>query len=319
MVLRRTDLPLLLPCAQVLIGAYTSHLAEAAFDYQRAREEALAASARKATGWQGCDAIATKAECCKWKHEASWLGRGTNCLPGDYGGGVVCKAEASLGSLAHLAVACGAEPTALSARAWSSAWRAVDGAPVVASFQDSSCVHTYERDDPWLQLDLGSAQDITSVTIHNRKDCCGSDNSGLDVYLDSRLCASGVKLTTGSVSRVPCAGRGRVVKLVNAGAGKSLSVCEVAVNVKQGADVAGRYPRNAGAEALALRHLLKLFAVAPDYHATGAHAARTGDRKRRVAAAAKAALGRRYKAVVVVFLEGGADSFNMVVPHSGCA
>ena len=30
-------------------------------------------------------------------------------------------------------------------------------------------------------------------------------------------------------------------------------------------------------------------------------------------------LGRPYKAVVVVFLEGGADSYNFVIPHSGCS
>ena len=29
-------------------------------------------------------------------------------------------------------------------------------------------------------------------------------------------------------------------------------------------------------------------------------------------------LNRTYKTVVVVFLEGGADSFNMVIPHSNC-
>ena len=29
--------------------------------------------------------------------------------------------------------------------------------------------------------------------------------------------------------------------------------------------------------------------------------------------------GKPYKAVVTLYLSGGADSFNMLVPHSGCA
>lgn len=34
--------------------------------------------------------------------------------------------------------------------------------------------------------------------------------------------------------------------------------------------------------------------------------------------AAVAGAGRRYKAIVVVFLGGGSDSYNLIVPHSNC-
>ena len=77
----------------------------------------------------------------------------------------------------------------------------------------------------------------------------------------------------------------------------------------------GGYPRNLLAEERALKHVVKLLAISPDFHATNQH---TAAPKERALPPAQVSSGRRYKAVVVVFLEGGADSFNMVVPHSGC-
>ena len=70
-------------------------------------------------------------------------------------------------------------------------------------------------------------------------------------------------------------------------------------------------------EALALKQTLKLFAMAPEFHATNTHTLGATPTVRKQPEAI-VSLNRTYKAVVVVFLEGGADSYNMVVPHSNC-
>lgn len=65
----------------------------------------------------------------------------------------------------------------------------------------------------------------------------------------------------------------------------------------------------------ALKNALKLFSVAPEFHATNKPATSSAARER---SAPTPSQGRPYKAVVAVVLAGGADSFNMVVPHSEC-
>ena len=108
---------------------------------------------------------------------------------------------------------------------------------------------------------------------------------------------------------------GSTVRVVNPGTGKKLSLCEIKVNVLMQPATTGHYTRNAKAEGLALKHVLKLLAIAPEFHATNLHQARSVQRAQ---PAPQVAYGRKYKAVVVLFLQGGADSFNIVVPHSGC-
>ena len=61
-----------------------------------------------------------------------------------------------------------------------------------------------------------------------------------------------------------------------------------------------------------LQRLLKLFVIAPGFHSTNKPATKKIFRKKSVKIESQ---GRPYKAVVVVMLDGGADSFNMVVPH----
>jgi cullin-associated NEDD8-dissociated protein 1 len=68
--------------------------------------------------------------------------------------------------------------------------------------------------------------------------------------------------------------------------------------------------------ASALKAVQKLAAAAPEFHATNVHANPTG--AMRAAPAAVAGSGKPFKAVLVLFLHGGIDSFNMLVPHSGC-
>ena len=112
-----------------------------------------------------------------------------------------------------------------------------------------------------------------------------------------------------------CAGVGRVLKLVLPGKDQVLHVCELSVNVHQVAAADGFYPSNPSAEAMGLKSVLKLLTLAPDFHSTAVHATRTAVREKQAAAQST---GVPYKAVVTVMLEGGADSWNIVVPHSDC-
>jgi len=63
----------------------------------------------------------------------------------------------------------------------------------------------------------------------------------------------------------------------------------------------------------AFKHLLQLFAVTPEFHITNKPAIQ---RKRRGHTAKVQSQGRPYRAVVVVLVSGGADSFNLLVPHT---
>jgi uncharacterized protein (DUF1800 family)/uncharacterized protein (DUF1501 family) len=66
----------------------------------------------------------------------------------------------------------------------------------------------------------------------------------------------------------------------------------------------------------ALREATKLFLFTPEFSVTNLNRD-TG--KMRKAKVPKVSSGRDYKAVVVIMLEGGADTFNMLAPHSNCA
>jgi len=76
---------------------------------------------------------------------------------------------------------------------------------------------------------------------------------------------------------------------------------------------------DAGADA-ALRVAQQLITAAPEFHATQHHAPSERKRPPLESAGANAtdAAPRGYKAVVVLFMSGGCDSFNMLVPHSRC-
>ena len=69
-----------------------------------------------------------------------------------------------------------------------------------------------------------------------------------------------------------------------------------------------------GGEPLTL--LESLLLAAPEFHATN-HLAPTAEARQE--AAAVASQDRPYKAIVVLFLNGGADTYNLIVPHSNCA
>jgi len=65
----------------------------------------------------------------------------------------------------------------------------------------------------------------------------------------------------------------------------------------------------------ALQEAQKLFAVAAEFHATNMHVTRNMPR---TPAPDTPSMQRPYKAIVVLFLNGGVDSFNLLMPHSNC-
>jgi hypothetical protein len=81
--------------------------------------------------------------------------------------------------------------------------------------------------------------------------------------------------------------------------------------------IEAEYTRVAAArgEAAAVKHAMKLFAVTPEIRVTNL-APPTA--KARALPTPLASQGRGYKAVVIINMAGGADSFQMLQPHSGC-
>ena len=59
----------------------------------------------------------------------------------------------------------------------------------------------------------------------------------------------------------------------------------------------------------------QLFAVSPEFHTNTEPSVKAWPAKQ---LPPKVSLSRPYKAIVVLYFAGGADTFNMVVPHSGC-
>lgn len=63
------------------------------------------------------------------------------------------------------------------------------------------------------------------------------------------------------------------------------------------------------------RKVLRLLMASPEFHATNHHSPTTAARATTPSVAGR---GRKMKAVVVLWMNGGADSFNLLVPHSQC-
>lgn len=66
----------------------------------------------------------------------------------------------------------------------------------------------------------------------------------------------------------------------------------------------------------AMKLALKMFISTAEFHMTNANIL---SGKTRTSTATVQSQGRQYKAIVVLFLNGGFDSYNLVVPHSNCA
>lgn len=70
-----------------------------------------------------------------------------------------------------------------------------------------------------------------------------------------------------------------------------------------------------GSTDAALRLAEKLILISPDFHVSSLN---TLNRLPQPASSNAAAGGRAFKAIVVLFMAGGCDSFNLLVPHSNC-
>jgi cullin-associated NEDD8-dissociated protein 1 len=68
---------------------------------------------------------------------------------------------------------------------------------------------------------------------------------------------------------------------------------------------------------LTLEKALQMFAVAPEFHTLNTAAA-ASDRTRPKLKFAGKTTGKPFKTLIILRLAGGADSFHMVMPHSGC-
>jgi hypothetical protein len=68
--------------------------------------------------------------------------------------------------------------------------------------------------------------------------------------------------------------------------------------------------------AVGLKVAQKLITATPEFHSTNLVDANSEDRPEMETPEAS---GDRYKAVVFLMLDGGIDSFNVLVPHSGCS
>jgi hypothetical protein len=181
---------------------------------------------------------------------------------------------------------------------------------------NNGCHKTATNSPPWWSVDMGESKDVTSVSVIGRSDCCaGTFLNGFDIFVDDTKCASNVKIATGEFKNVPCVASGSLVTIQRTKLSASVMIlCEVQVFTRH-VSSEGVYDSNPFAEALAMQEALKLIAVAPEYHATNQNSMKTTVRS---PPPEQTSLGRRYKAVVVVFLEGGMDSFNMLIPHSDC-
>jgi cullin-associated NEDD8-dissociated protein 1 len=72
---------------------------------------------------------------------------------------------------------------------------------------------------------------------------------------------------------------------------------------------------SSGSLSTALQKAQKLAVIAPEFHATNRN---VGTHHTREPVTEQVSQGRPFKAIVVITLEGGCDSFNLLVPHSGC-
>ena len=200
-------------------------------------------------------------------------------------------------------------------------WGGVDG--VINTVDSDEIIHgaSNTNSPQSLALYMGKPEglEINSVTLYLPFDYGADDNNGLSVYIDNTLCASNVgPFDEGDVFRVPCKGVGTTVRIdVPGGEGKRMRFTEIQINLRQKPDlITGSYLVNANAESFALKQTLKVLTLgAPEWHTTNQNGATL---RPRAPPEVQESLNRTFKAVVVVFLAGGADSYNMVVPHSQC-
>ena len=183
----------------------------------------------------------------------------------------------------------------------------------------STVASTEKSTNPWLAVHLGERHPVGAVKVYTG----GSEVvDGIDIYVDGAHCASNVSnshsptaLHGGKVTTVLCGVEGTTVTVVRPGKERVLAISELEVLIYENETSPGVYPRHPAEEAAALMHVQKLFAIIPEFHATNLPLPLSGER---APEAGLVSAGLPFKAVVVVDLEGGADTFQMLTPLSGC-
>ena len=113
----------------------------------------------------------------------------------------------------------------------SAASRAIDG-NIDGNNAKNSVSHTLESAAPWWMVDLGSIQDVGTVRIYNRTDCCGSRLSNFTVSVSSDGASWGEYMypgVAGADVEVPVNRSARWVKIRLNGSG-ILSLAEVQIS-----------------------------------------------------------------------------------------
>ena len=175
-----------------------------------------------------------------------------------------------------------------------------------------SCTHTTAGANSWWQVDLGATFNVDSINVYHRTDSNQHEfrvNGGIVRISDTTDYSTGMQcggaLAEGGFSGVDmldCGGQsGQFVTVTN----DFITVCEVEVMA----------PLTTPSDADLLPALTKLFAFSPEFSATNVNSLQENARP---AIPEIPTQNRAYKAIVVMFLEGGVDSFNILVPHSNC-
>jgi len=136
----------------------------------------------------------------------------------------------------HVEISLKGMPVAQSSTGWrGAASRAIDGI-TNTKYNQNSCTHTHRNNKPWWRVDLGSAEEVGSVQVWNRGDCCGGRLNNFQVHVgdqttvsDNALCAKDVAIGQGQNKVVDCAGKiGRYVS-ISLPKRDYLTLCEVKV------------------------------------------------------------------------------------------
>ncbi|XP_068994737.1 uncharacterized protein [Embiotoca jacksoni] len=123
--------------------------------------------------------------------------------------------------------------------------RAVDGNRA-SNFEQGSCTHTNNDQNPWWRLDLLKTYTINNVTITNRQDCCHQRINGAEIRVGNSLndngnanprCAVIPYIAGGASQTFECNGmEGSYINIVIPGRKEYLTLCEVEVE----AELSGR-------------------------------------------------------------------------------
>jgi uncharacterized protein YkwD len=109
------------------------------------------------------------------------------------------------------------------------AGRAIDGS-AATKWSQRSCTHTNSEKNPWWEVDMGSIQNIKSIAITNRGDCCEGRLSGFTVSVDGTECATKVSLGKGETKQVMCNAVGKTLRVGKSNSkAQAFTICEVKV------------------------------------------------------------------------------------------